>query len=153
MNITKTDVLSILKSNPGEFFTTRTIMNELHISEKDEMRQVSRALYRLYRKHPDVNREPNCATFKYRFVPETHKSPNILPLSKSASDKKARGDSDGFTFIETIEPEENLCELCGLWCEVVYQAEKNGCRVFLCKKHGERVDKLLGGYGGAFSND
>lgn len=150
MNITKPDVLFLLSKRPGRWVKAKRIAKELGLNTTAGINRVSNILYRL-RDLPYIERKSNSHAYKYRYIDVIGEHPtNVLPLSKSKSDKKGTGESEGFTFIELIEPEEKVCEVCGVLCNVFYQAEKDNKRAFLCKECGERVNKELGGYGDVF---
>lgn len=154
MNITKPDVLFVLSKHSGKWIKSRKIAKELGLNTTAGINRISNILYRL-RKLPYIERRNNSRDYQYRYSEEIKVHPtNILPL-KSASDKKGMGDNDflGYNFIELLaESIEAYCEECKEFKQVLFCAEKNGCRVCLCKKHGSQINKqLCGYYGGVFT--
>lgn len=65
---------------------------------------------------------------------------------KSKEMKKRGGKGfDDFTFIEKLpEPEQNLCDLCGFVCKVIYRVETDNRKVFLCEECWEKIKNELG---------
>ena len=153
MNINKRTVKSALIEHPGEFLTVKEIESSLGLSGDEAMRKISGCLSRL-RRDADVERHKKSRAFAYCFKKSAlHNAYSEAPRGN----KKRKRDSDrfnGFTFVEPlVELEEGYCELCEAYTKIAFKAENEGSIIFLCKKHGERLDKALGGYGGVFSND
>ena len=134
MNINKRTVKSVLIEHAGSFLTVKEIEAVFNLEGDKVMRKISGYLSRL-RRDADIERKRNSIAFKYCFK----KSAVQNAYSETTPDKKARGDSDNFTFIEPIESREGVCEECGFWCNLIFQAEKNNRRVFLCKECGEQI--------------
>ena len=149
MNINKRTVKSVLIEHAGSFLTAKEIEAALNLEGDKAMRKISGYLSRL-RRDADITRRKNSIGYTYSFS----KSAVQNGYSKTHPDKKAIGDSDkfnGFTFVEPlVEPEEGFCEFCGEHTQISYKAEKGGCIMFLCEKHGKVIDKQLCGYGGVF---
>lgn len=148
MNINKRTVKSALIEHPGEFLTVKEIESSLGLNGDKAMRKISGCLSRL-RRDADVERHKKSRAFAYCFK----KSALHNAYSEAPPGKKAIGDNDfsGYNFIELIaESIEAYCEECKEFKQVLFCAEKNGHKVFLCKKHGARLDKALGGWGYVF---
>ena len=176
--INKDVVKNVLIKRPGEFFTTKMVMNELQVFSKSEMRRVSRILYRL-RANPNVERTRNSASYFYRYI---LKSPPKQPafevevncLEKQIEELKAEikelkyrkspthstaknkitiniEEQQQYTYLEELEePKYDTCELSGIVCELTYRAETSRGVELLCEECGAKVNEKLGGYGGAF---
>ena len=154
MNITKPDVLFVLLKHAGKWVRPKTIARELNVNTTQGINRVSVLLYRL-RNQPYIARRNKSHDYQYRYYEEIKVHPtNILPLSKTANDKKAIGKSDKFNVFSFIEPlpevREGYCEVCESYNQIAFKAENEGSIVFLCEKHGKAIDKMLCGYGGAF---
>lgn len=143
MNINKRTVKSVLIEHAGSFLTVKEIQATLNLEGNKAMRKISGYLSRL-RSDADVERKRNSIAFTYCFK----KSAVQNAYSKTTPDKKARGGSDNFEFVERlIESEEGYCELCDSYKEIAFKAEREGSIVFLCEKHGKAI-KMLCEYGG-----
>lgn len=155
MNPLKIKILEILAKHKNKWLKAKSIAREVNLNDKKGINKVSVLLYRL-RHLPHIERRSNSHNYQYRYYEEIKAHPtNILPLSKTESDKKPIGDSrdkfNGFTFIESLpEVTGGYCELCEAYKGVAFKAEREGSIVLLCEKHGKAVDKRLCGYGGAF---
>lgn len=153
-NPLKIQILEILAKHRTRWLKTKTVARELNMNTIEGINRVSVLLYRL-RNQPYIARRNKSHDYQYRYIEDKSGHPtNILPLSKSATDKKAKGNTDkcnGFTFIEPLpETTEGYCELCESYKQIAFKAEKDGSIVFLCVKHGKAIDKKLCGYGGVF---
>ena len=147
-NVTKSEVMAILEHNPNKWLPTRKVASLLNVATTEGINRVANILYRL-RHYPEIERKSNSPNYKYRFRSDIEGHTTILPRVSKPKAKKS--DADGYTFIErVIEESEGYCELCECFTNISFQAEKEGGIVNLCEKHGEKVNRSLGNYGGAW---
>ena len=151
MNPLKIKILEVLAKHKNKWLKMKSIAKELNLGTVEAINLISNILYRL-RHIPYIELRSNSHAYQYRYFEEIKVHPtNILSLSKTKSDKKAIRGSNNFKFIEFLpETRGGYCELCDKHTTISFKAEKDGCMLFLCEKHGEIINKQLGGYGGAF---
>lgn len=156
----KVEILAILAQHKEKWLKSRTVAQKADMNTPDGINRVSNILYRL-RKYPYIQKREGVFPLEYRYHEdeETQRTwekwhpTNIQPIKRENpfTDKKAgNGENNHFEFVERIENEEGYCEVCGLHTTLSYRAEKEGCLVYLCKKHGDIVNTGLCGYAEVF---
>ena len=157
INITKTNVKTILTSNPNTFFTTKEVAAALKLTDDAAVDRVSNILYRL-RNTPSIERLRTSVVYKYRYVkptkdvslieqPTTERKDNndVLMQLKQGRDSEL----DKYCYIGQLEEVEfGYCDRCESE-EIYWRAEVvSGGIEFLCNKCGELVKEYLEVNGG-----
>ena len=147
-NVTKSEVMAILEHHPNRFLPTQKVAKLLNLTTTEGINRVANILYRL-RHVPQIARRSNSHAYQYRFKGEIEGHTTILP--RVTKTKAIKSGVNGYTFIDRlIEESEGYCEECDNFCSITFHGKKSGRVVCLCEKHGEKVNALLGNYGGAW---
>jgi hypothetical protein len=148
MNISKIEVLDVLLHSKNKWIKAKEIAKQLKQPDTASVNRISNVLYRL-RRYPGIERRSNSHAYQYHFCG----SITGYPTKENAFSKTKAKKSDGFEDYNIIDlltqPAEAFCEECQKFCDVSFIAEKNGCKAYLCQKHGLALINIsLRGTGG-----